>query len=77
MKKENGMLIAGIVLLALQIIGTFGTIMGNSFPTSIPGIIGHFLLGIVGSILLIVGYCKKYNKDDGNNKDDKSENDKK
>ena len=74
MKKGKRMIIAGIVLWAVQLIAIFGAVMtgrgwdiifGNgSMASMISRLIGFMLFGIVGSILLVIGYVKTYNKND-------------
>lgn len=62
MKKHNIKIIAGWILVAVQCMGIFGTLLsGNSFPSGIPGLIGFFLFGIIGVILLVLGYKNKQN----------------
>jgi len=60
MKKHNIKIIIGWILIAVQCLGIFGTIMsGNGFPSGIPGLIGFFSFAIVGVILLVLGYKNK------------------
>ena len=58
------MKIAGIILIILQIIAVIGSFIGgrNPFTVGIPELIGFFLIGIIGVILLIVYYVKKNKK---------------
>lgn len=54
------MKIAGIILIVLQIIGVIGAFIGgkNPFSGNFLEIIGYFLTGIIGVILLIADYIK-------------------
>ena len=62
MKKHNVKIIIGWILIILQCMGIFGTIMsGNGFPTGVPGFIGYFSFSIIGVILLVLGYRNKHN----------------
>ena len=62
MKKHNIKIIAGWILVAVQCLAIFGNIMsGNGFPSGIPGLIGFFSFGIIGVILLILGYKNNQN----------------
>lgn len=54
---------AGIILLVLQAIGLIGGLIGQSLPTSLPGLIGYFLCGIIGIILI----CKAKSKENKEN----------
>ena len=62
MKKRNIKVIAGWILIAIQGLAIAGNMMsGNSMPNGIPGFIGFFLFGIIGVILLVLGYKDKQN----------------
>ena len=58
------MKIAGIILIVLQVVAVIGSFIGgrNPFKGGIPELIGFFLLGIIGVILLIAYYIKKNKK---------------
>ena len=57
------MKIIGIILIILQVISFIPSIVtgDNIFSHSLPWLIGRFLLGIVGVILLIIAYKKEHN----------------
>ena len=60
MKKRNIKKTAGWILIACQCLAVLGTAMsGNGFPSGIPGLIGYFLFGIIGTILLVSAYKNK------------------
>ena len=44
------MKIVGIILLVLQAVGLLGGLIGQSIPTSLPGLIGYFSFGIVKGV---------------------------
>lgn len=54
------MKIAGIVLIVLQALVVLGSLIGgkNPFAGGIFEIIGYFLVGIIGVILLVIGIKK-------------------
>ena len=58
------MKIAGIILIILQVIAVIGSFLGggNPFKTGFFGLIGYFIFGIIGTILLIVYSVKKNKK---------------
>ena len=58
------MKIAGIMLIILQVLAVIGSFIGgrNPFRAGFLQLIGFFLLGIIGVILLIVYYVKKNKK---------------
>ena len=58
------MKIAGIILIILQIIAVVGSFIGgrNPFTVGFPGLIGYFIFGIIGVILLIIYYVRKNKK---------------
>ena len=58
------MKVAGIILIVLQVIAFIGSFIGgrNPFTAGIPEMIGFFLIGIIGVILLISYFIKKNKK---------------
>lgn len=62
MKKQKKIVI-GWILIVLQGFAILGRLLsGASFPSGVPGFfnaLGFFSIGIVGVILLILGYRKK------------------
>ena len=58
------MKVAGIMLIVLQIVAVIGSFIGgrNPFKTGLIELIGFFLMGIIGIILLIAYYIKKNKK---------------
>ena len=63
MKKYKAPIIAGWILVALQCLALFGRMAsGFEVPDGIAGVfnlLGFFLFGIAGVILLVVGYRRK------------------
>jgi hypothetical protein len=63
MKKNKTKIIIGWILIVLQCFAVFSRIInGSPFPEGIAGffnILGFFSFGIVGAILLILGYNQK------------------
>ena len=60
MKKYNIKITIGWILVAVQCLAIFGNIMsGSGLPSGIPGLIGFLSFGIVGIILLVLGYKNK------------------
>ena len=58
-KKEikHGKRNFGIFLIILQCLAIYGLISsGDGFPTNIPGLIGFFIFGIIGVILIILDF---------------------
>ena len=55
------MKIAGIILIIVQVISVIGTAMAgvNIFDYPLPNVIGRFIFGIVGAILLVISYKRK------------------
>ena len=70
MKKKNGKIVAGAVLLILQVMSMAGTMMEgtNPFEEGFAYLIGYFAIGIIGVILLVKGIKDLNNSDDDNNK---------
>ncbi len=61
MKKHRVKIIIGWVLIVAQCLGILGNLMGGNFEfTGIANALGYFSYGIVGIILLIIGYSQNY-----------------
>lgn len=58
------MKIAGIILLVVQVLSIIGTAMAgdNIFDYPFPNLIGRFIFGIVGIVLLVIYYKRKREK---------------
>lgn len=70
------MIIAGFVLILLQIVATVASYAAGYNPLGgiLPNVIGYLMIGIVGLILLIVGYRRKRKRNKNNNeKNDKND----
>lgn len=68
------MIIAGIILICLQVIVIIVSYSVGLNPLGgiLPNVIGYLMIGIVGLILLIVGYRRKRKRNKNNNeKNDK------
>ena len=72
--SEDYMIIAGIILICLQVIVIIVSYSVGLNPLGgiLPNVIGYLMIGIVGLILLIVGYRRKRKRNKNNNeKNDK------
>lgn len=62
MKKVEMKIALGWILIVLQVLAIIGGILSDSLTfQSIFGIVGYSLPGIIGLILLIIGYRQKNN----------------
>ncbi len=69
------MIIAGIILICLQVIIIVVPYAVGSNPLggSLPNVLGYLIFGIIGIILLIVGYRRKQKRNkNSNEKNDKN-----
>lgn len=76
MKKAKQRMLIGGILIALQLLSLMGTALAGDMPSFDDGfafLLGYFLIGIIGVVLLIQGIRMLPN---GENKDD-SDSDKK
>ena len=58
------MKIAGIILLVLQVISLIPAIItgDNIFQNGLANLVGRFIFGIIGGILLVIAYRKSHAK---------------
>ena len=63
------MKLIGIILIALQILAVLGSLLTDGLPTDFFTLLGYFLPGIIGGILLIKSRKKNITKKHTNEND--------
>ena len=57
-KKGRAFVIAGLVLIGVQLLAVLGIAGRSSLPSSPGSKLGFFIFGIIGIVFLIIGYIR-------------------